>query len=248
MLAYLGPETSLESLILAPPFGLLRQTYEPRFQRRGRVNADGFGVGWYEPAARPEPARYRRTVPLWSDRSFASFAGVVRSGAVLAMVRNATPPSPTEESSTGPFLDGRWLFAHNGEVTGFAAGARERLLAEVSPSRLRGIQGTADSEVLFALALDRLDAGARPAEALADVVTTVLRIAGGRLNMILTDGSTVAATACGDSLYLLQRPGLRAVTVASEPYDDAEDWVALADGALVQAAAGQPARTEVMAS
>ncbi|HLI56291.1 MAG TPA: ergothioneine biosynthesis protein EgtC [Actinomycetota bacterium] len=252
LLAYLGPETSLESLILTPPFGLLRQSYEPRFQRRGRINADGFGVGWYQPALRPEPARYRRAVPLWSDRSFASFAGVVRSGAVLATVRNATPPSPTEESSTGPFLDGPWLFAHNGEVEAFARGARERLIAEVSPARSRGIEGTADSEVLFALALDRLDAGADPAEALAGVVSAVLRLAGGRLNMVLTDGTTVAATACGDSLYLRERPDPEtrspSVIVASEPFDDEADWVAVADGSLVRAVAGIPAETAVMAS
>ncbi|HWD08387.1 MAG TPA: ergothioneine biosynthesis protein EgtC [Actinomycetota bacterium] len=252
LLAYLGPETSLESLILTPAFGLLKQSYEPRFQRRGRINADGFGVGWYQPDLRPEPARYRRAVPLWSDRSFASFAGVVRSGAILASVRNATPPSPSEESSTGPFLSGRWLFAHNGEVAGYTSGARERLLAELTPARARGIEGTADSEVLFALALDRIDAGATPAEALAGVVTTVLQVAGGRLNMILTDGSSVAATAFGDSLYLLERSGAGsgrpAVIIASEPFDDLDDWVPVADGSLVQSVAGRPAETAVMAS
>jgi len=40
-LAYLGPDVSLESLLLAPPWSLLRQSYEPRFMKRGRVNADG---------------------------------------------------------------------------------------------------------------------------------------------------------------------------------------------------------------
>ena len=34
-LAYLGPDVSLESLLLAPPWSLLRQSYEPRFMKRG---------------------------------------------------------------------------------------------------------------------------------------------------------------------------------------------------------------------
>jgi glutamine amidotransferase len=239
LIAYLGPERSLESLLVTPPYALLRQSYEPRFQRRGRVNADGFGVGWYDFAQRREPARYRRAVPMWSDASFASLAGLVRSGAILASVRNATPPSPVEETSTGPFAAGHWLFAHNGEVEGFVTGARSLLVRGLSEARAAGIQGTADSEVLFALVLDRLDAGASPGEALGDAVSTVLRVAGGRLNMVLTNGTAVAATACGDSLYLWQGadPAL-GLAVASEPFDDGECWEAVPDGCLVEAPAG----------
>ncbi|MEA2501568.1 MAG: gamma-glutamyl hercynylcysteine S-oxide hydrolase, partial [Actinomycetota bacterium] len=103
LLAYLGPDVSLESLLLTPPWSLLRQSYEPRFMRRGRVNADGFGAGWYDFGVRAEPARYRRATPMWSDRTFASIAGLAHSGAILAAVRNATAPSPTEESNTPPF-------------------------------------------------------------------------------------------------------------------------------------------------
>lgn len=248
LLAYLGPEVSLESLLLAPPYSLLRQSYEPRFQRRGRLNADGFGAGWYAPRVRREPARYRRAVPMWSDLSFASLAGLVHSSAVLASVRNATPPSPVEETSTAPYLAGHWLFAHNGEVEGYASGAKGALVARVSPARAAAIQGTADSEVLFALVLDRLDAGAGPAEALSDVVDTVLQVAGGRLNMVLTDGTTVAATACGDSLYVLEHEDpAQGFVVASEPFDDHPGWQPVPDGSVLQAPAGGRAEIGTMA-
>src|ERR1051326_8558430 len=86
-LAYLGPEDTLRSVIIDPPHGLYRQAWAPRHQRHGTVNADGFGVGWWAPDVRDEPARYRRATPMWSDRSFASLAGVLSSGAVLAAVR-----------------------------------------------------------------------------------------------------------------------------------------------------------------
>jgi glutamine amidotransferase len=247
LLAYLGPETSLASLVLDPPFCLLRQSYAPRFQRRGRFNADGFGIGWYDAAVRPEPARYRRPTPLWSDRTFASLAPLVRAGAILASVRNATPPSPTEETSTPPYTSGPWLFAHNGEVAGFAEGERARLLEGVSEQRASGIEGTADSEVLFAMVLDRLDAGAAPAEALVGVVNTVLSGRGGRLNMVLTDGQRVAATSCGDSLYVRGPAGAsKGFIVASEPFDDEPQWREVPDGSIVLSIGGEAPRIEAM--
>jgi len=243
-LAYVGPETSLASLLLQPPHSLLRQSYEPRFQRRGRVNADGFGIGWYDPAVRPEPALYRRATPIWSDRSLESMAGVIRTGAVVASVRDATPPSPVQEANTGPFADGPWLFAHNGEVTGYATGGRARLLGEVSEHRAAGMVGTADSELVFALVLDRLDAGAAPAEALEQAVATVLATTGGRLTMVVCDGARLAATACGDSLYVHEGKGL---VVASEPYDDDAGWREVPDGWVLEGSAGEAGRMREMA-
>ena len=102
-LAWLGAPRTLAALTLAPPFGLLRQSWSPRRMRHGTVNADGFGVGWYAPDLRPEPARYRRAVPMWTDSSYASFAGAVSSGCVLGAVRSATVGMPVEETATAPF-------------------------------------------------------------------------------------------------------------------------------------------------
>ena len=74
-LAYLGPPATLRSVLIDPPHGLYRQAWAPRRQRHGTVNADGFGVGWYAPDD-PDPARYRRAVPIWGDESFADVARV----------------------------------------------------------------------------------------------------------------------------------------------------------------------------
>ncbi|MFE0319543.1 hypothetical protein ACFW05_26140, partial [Streptomyces albogriseolus] len=46
-LAYVGPAEPLGALLVGPPHGLYRQSWAPRRQRYGTVNADGFGVGWY---------------------------------------------------------------------------------------------------------------------------------------------------------------------------------------------------------
>jgi gamma-glutamyl hercynylcysteine S-oxide hydrolase len=234
-LAYVGPSITLEQLILEPEHSLLRQASAPRHQKQGTVNADGFGVGWYDREKRAEPARYRTTRQIRADPSFASLAGLVSSNAVLASVRNATPGMPIDEASTAPFTDGPWLFSHNGFVPDFRAGVGGTLRREVSESRASAIEGETDSEVLFALVLDRLDAGASPADALVSVIELVDDGAKARLNLLLTDGERIAATACRNSLFVFDdRHRTGAVVIASEPYDDDPSWETVPDGSVVE--------------
>jgi gamma-glutamyl hercynylcysteine S-oxide hydrolase len=235
-LAYVGPPVTLEKLILEPDHSLRQQASAPRHQTHGRFNADGFGVGWYDRAQRAEPARYRTPRAIWADASFASFSGLVSSNAVLAAVRSASPGMPIEETSTAPFTDGPWLFSHNGFVPEFGTGARRTLRRNVSEARLQGLQSVTDSELLFALVLDRLDAGASPADALVSVVALVEKEqADARLNFLLTDGERIAATACRNSLFLLDdRPREGAVVIASEPYDGDAGWEPVPDGSVVE--------------
>src|SRR3989440_9189634 len=89
-LAWLGRPRSLAALVLEPPSSLLRQSWAPRRQRYGTVNADGWGVGFYVPG-RSEPARWRSARPLWAEASFASVAPVIEAGGVLP----PRPPAPT---------------------------------------------------------------------------------------------------------------------------------------------------------
>ncbi|MEU8735685.1 class II glutamine amidotransferase, partial [Streptomyces tendae] len=117
-LAYVGPAEPLGELLVTPSHGLYRQSWAPRHQRYGTVNADGFGVGWYAEGD-PVPARYRRAGPIWADQSFADLARVVRSGALLAAVRDATLAGADAEAAAAPFAAGTWLFSHNGAVAGW---------------------------------------------------------------------------------------------------------------------------------
>jgi gamma-glutamyl hercynylcysteine S-oxide hydrolase len=237
-LCYLGPPVSLASVVLDPPHGLQRQAWAPRHQRMGAINVDGFGVGWYDFGRRPEPARYRTARPIWADRSFASLAGLVVAPALVAAVRDATPPSPVEETGSQPFTSGPWLFVHNGKVEGWGVdpAVKAALRRPLSDRRAGGVEGGADSEILFALVLDALDRGAKPAEALASVVAGAQAVAPSILNLLLTDGHDVVATACGDSLFVLR--GDDSVVVASEPYDDDHAWARVPDGSMVEARPG----------
>ena len=130
-LAWLGAPRSLGDLVLQPPHGLLVQSYAPRRQQHGLMNADGWGVGFYA-EARPEPARWRSNRPLWSDASFASVAPLISSGCVLAAVRSATAGMPADETAAAPFQSGRWLLSHNGSVDQIGrASCRERVSSKV---------------------------------------------------------------------------------------------------------------------
>jgi glutamine amidotransferase len=231
LFAYLGPPVPLDTLLLTSERSFMRQAWLPQHQRHGVVNVDGFGVGWYDFDVRPEPVRYRRAVPIWADRNFMSLAGTVRSTAVLASLRAASTFLPVEESSTAPFTSGPWLFAHNGEVNEFRSGTAAAMRRGVSDERLTAIEGTTDSELLFAMVLDRLDEGAAPHEALADTVRAVDKLAGGRLNMLLTDGRRLAGVTAGDTLFV--RQGEDGVRIASEPADDVDDWEKVDDRTLV---------------
>lgn len=239
LIAYLGPPVTLESVLLDPPHSLCRQAFAPRHQGPGRVNADGFGVGWYDRSLRPEPARYRTTTPMWADRSFASLAGLVASTAFLASVRDATPPSPVETSGVAPFTCGPWLFAHNGSVEGWGhdPAVRRALTSGLSAESAGRIEGAADSEALFALVLDRLSARDTMADAMATVTTETLGVARARLNMVLTDGQRLVATVRGHTMFVLD--GGDSLILASEPFDDAPAWQTLEDDTVIEAEPGR---------
>jgi gamma-glutamyl hercynylcysteine S-oxide hydrolase len=233
-IAWIGAPRTLAALILDPPHGLLTQSYAPREQRHGRVNADGFGVGWYAPDVRSEPARYRRGQPIWTDTSFASLAGVVSSGLVLAAVRSATPPFPSDEAGAAPFTAGRWLFSHNGAVADFPRAAVE-LRSRLPAAAAAGIEDTSDAALLWALLRHRVEAGEALPAALTAVVADAIAAGGGRLNLLATDGRRVVATTYGDTLFT--RKETDGVLVASEPSDDLPGWERVPDRCLVVATA-----------
>jgi gamma-glutamyl hercynylcysteine S-oxide hydrolase len=228
-LAYLGRSRTLSSLLLDSPYSLYQQSWAPRRQRHGTVNADGFGVGWYTDV-RPEPVRYRRAQPIWSDASFASFAPTVSSDCVLSAVRSATPGFGHDESSAAPFSHQRWLFSHNGRLADWSR-ARKALADRTFD--IPEASAAVDSALLFGLAAAQWSSGVGLAAALAGVVRDVESLGGGgRLTMIAADGRRLAGVRAGEALYLRQTTD--GVLIASEPDDDADDWTEIPEGVLVE--------------
>ncbi|MGW2783029.1 ergothioneine biosynthesis protein EgtC [Streptomyces populi] len=232
-LAYLGDEERLGTLLVQPEHSLYRQSWAPRRQRYGTVNADGFGVGWYADGD-PVPARYRRAGPVWGDQSFADLARVVGTRALLAAVRDATVAGADGEAAAAPFAAGPWLFSHNGAVRGWP-GTLAPLVSGLPPAESLSLEARCDSAFVWALLLHRLRSGDEEGQAMADTVVEVAEAApGSRLNLLLTDGETITATAWGDTLWYLIEPGRRTL-VASEPHDDDPLWREVPDRTLLTA-------------
>jgi len=264
-LAYLGPPVSLARLVLTPSHGLYEQSWAPRRQTYGVVNADGFGIGWYPVAggdgAYPEvgeavvvePARYRRAVPIWTDPNLPDMAHAIRSHAVLAAVRSATAGTTQDEAAAAPFRDGRFLFSHNGAIpewTDLPADLADLDVPSESdrlePADLLRLEARSDTALLWLLIRRALRRGVPPDEALADVVHRVAEVRPtARLNLLLTDGKTIFATRYGDTLAYRTDPG--SVLVASEPDDeDPKSWRELPDRTLLLATEAGVVRTTTL--
>ena len=232
--AYIGPAVNLYELLWTPEFSLLEQASAPRRQRYGRVNADGYGVGWYS-TCRPQPIRYRRNMPMWADSSFASVTGATTSECVLAAVRSATIGTPVDESCVAPFTWGSLLWSHNGLVNDPVALRKgvTHLLPPGCPDALAPV----DSALLFGLTVAAVQAGESLTAALASTVRSARMHSVGRFNLLASDGRQIAATVCGDTLYARSRPA--ELVIASEPFDGASDWETLPDESVLTGTATQ---------
>jgi gamma-glutamyl hercynylcysteine S-oxide hydrolase len=238
-LGWLGAPVSVASLVLEPPSGLLVQSYAPRRQQHGLMNADGWGVGFFAPpgqdrwaharragddsgdgtdfngAAAAVPRRWRSSSPLWGDASFASVAPALVSGCVVAAVRSASVGMSIEPSASAPFTDGTWLLSHNGIVD-----------RTVLPASTRA-ESTNDSALLAALIFER---------GMDTLAATLREVAaadpGARLNILAANGSRMIATTWGDTLSVRCRDD--GVVLASEAYDDDPAWQDIPDRHLVE--------------
>jgi glutamine amidotransferase len=211
-LGWLGRDVAVSSLVLDPPHSLRVQSYAPRRQKYALMNADGWGVGFFDDAV---PRRWRSAAPLWGDVSFESVAPALRSHCMVAAVRSATVGMPIEVSATAPFTDGHWLLSHNGIV--------DRSVLPLSSAA----ESVCDSAILAAAIF------ARGVDALGEVIAELGDADPyARLNILAANGSRLLATTWGDTLAVLRRDD--GVVLASEPYDDDSDWEDVPDRHLVE--------------
>lgn len=174
----------------------------------------GWGIGYFhgeeafllkDQAAAAESAAFRRA----ADR--------LATNALVAHVRRATV-GEVASRNTHPFRNGRWLFAHNGTIHGFAA-LEERLAAATPGSLWSRRLGDTDSEAFFYLLLGALDRegvdveGARPTDVAAvaaaasralERVRELAAQAGADapvVNFLLTNGKVFVAQRHGRELH-----------------------------------------------
>jgi predicted glutamine amidotransferase len=102
-------------------------------------------------APRTRPASTTASNRHGAIRTCASSQANISSPLFFTHIRGAIG-SAVQQTNCHPFRHDHWLFMHNGYINEFAAIKRDLILA-VDPSLYPQIQGQADTEVLFYLAL-----------------------------------------------------------------------------------------------
>lgn len=223
--AWHGAPIFLSDVLTAPGHSLIQQARDAS-ECKTAINADGFGLAWYD--RRTTPGVYRDVYPAWSDHNLRSLAEQVQARLFLGHVRASTGTS-TSRDNCHPFTQGRWSFMHNGQIGGFE---RFRKSADmlIDDSFFAARNGSSDSEALFLIACSYgLDTNPimALAQATADLQAMSRRLGGTphmRLAAALSDGETLyavryASDDLAPSLYYQWNTAWEGWSVVSEPYE-----------------------------
>jgi glutamine amidotransferase len=211
VLAYIGEPLPVEHLLFDTDNSLVHQSYSPRMMNTF-LNLAGFGMTAWDPTSlRPEhPFSYRATQLPSFDRNLRLISSKLAPTCLIAHVRGVTysGEAVVAETNLHPFQfpGTRVALAHNGHLRQFSR-MRYSLVEHVRPELARCIEGTTDSEWIYALVLSQLDDpyGAPGADELADATAGALRIlrdvrvahgidTSSPVNLCLATGSSVVAT------------------------------------------------------
>jgi glutamine amidotransferase len=210
LVAYLGERVVLDEVLFEPDSSIVEQAVHPRML--SAMNLAGFGVlGWN--SASPEPAlpyAYRTPGLPFYDRNLRALSRKARASALIAHVRGVvlSDREVVNEQNVHPFRyeDVPVALAMNGDLDRFAEIRWE--LPPLIPNEIgRCIEGTTDSEWLYALILAQLDDpwGSPGAEEVAAAVEEALRLVRdirfrhgirrqSAVNLVLSDGTWIVAT------------------------------------------------------
>lgn len=209
VLAYLGEPVPMEDLLYATDGSLLRQVYDSEHLRM--LNLGGFGMAAWVPGVQrqAEPVLYRtRALPTF-DRNLHSLARQLEPTALLAHIRGVpyADASVVEDRNVHPFAyqGAPFVLAMNGTLGRFDE-MRFDLLKHIRPEFARQIEGTTDTEWVYALALSQLaEDGSEPIyERVGRALTRALQLLqearaqraiafSSPINLLASDGTFVVA-------------------------------------------------------
>mmetsp|Transcript_12905 Transcript_12905/g.16852 ORF Transcript_12905/g.16852 Transcript_12905/m.16852 type:complete len:370 (+) Transcript_12905:151-1260(+) len=169
---YKGERIPLETLVLQPEHSLVCQSRDATFhpgcgdKRNIRVNGDGFGVAWYVLGKEHKGSCIlKSTGPAWNSSHLLNVAEFMESDLIFGHVRAASNTGNTEagvqivgrvsQENCHPFKYKKYTFMHNGGVPAFCK-IRRQILALVSDEVFHSVEGTTDSEHIFALFLNEI--------------------------------------------------------------------------------------------
>lgn len=160
VLAYIGPEIPLESLLLTPSNSLVNQALEP--ERYPDLHLAGWGfAAWSEHLLKPEdPFIYRRPMAAFYDDNATRMIPSLQASTMLGHVRAAAYDSKVvmvdENCHPFSFEETPWILAQNGDLPNWMLLQRE-LLQHCQNRYLEQMRGTTDTEFLYVLLLSLLE-------------------------------------------------------------------------------------------
>ena len=146
--AYLGKPILLNEILSKPKDSLIQQSHSAQ-ESEIKINADGFGIGWYRREVSEEPAIFVSPLPAWNDLNFKRISHYVMSPCFFGHVR-AAAEGGVNVFNCHPFAYKNWMLMHNGGIGGFKR-IRRDIVNLVSEELFLHIRGQTDSEHMFAL-------------------------------------------------------------------------------------------------
>lgn len=238
--AWIGQSIFLEDVVSRPGHSLIVQAREAT-KCKTAINADGFGLAWYD--GREEPGLYRDVHPAWSDPNLKSLCAQVRSRLFMAHVRASTGTA-TSRNNCHPFVVGKWSFMHNGQVGGFEHFRKQADMA-ISDTLYSYRKGATDSEALFLLTLGE-DIESDPVMAMERAVGLMQDMSqrrgqgpNMRLSAALSDGTNLWAFRYSSdntvpSMFYRRDEKNGGWAVVSEPLEEAPGWTAIEPGMVAR--------------
>ncbi len=159
VLAYIGPELPIETLLLEPENSLLNQSLDPELHPSLQLAGWGFGA-WSNHLLKPkEPLLYHRPKAAFHDDNAKKLIPSLQASTLLSHVRAASYTADVvqaDENCHPFFFEGTpWIIAQNGALPHWRLLQRE-LLAHCEDRYLKQMRGTTDTEFLFVLLLSLL--------------------------------------------------------------------------------------------
>jgi glutamine amidotransferase len=230
-IAYIGEKPLvIGSLLVSPNNSLIKQSKNAT-KDQYKLNADGFGMAWYNFKINDAPAIFRSIQPAWNDDNLQCLANTVESKCFIGHIRASTIGDVTKRNCH-PFVYKKYTMVHNGTIDNFVE-IKRSLMAQLSDEFFLAIKGNTDSECLFYLIMEYVHAGSgmpladaikKSFEWVRNAQATQADTVSSRLNIVISDGSEMIATRFvskeGRALSLsYSRSDDNSVIISSEPLD-----------------------------
>ena len=212
---YMGPELKMSSLVTEPAHSIVVQSYHSE-EREEPLNGDGFGVAWYPKGGDETPAVFKSITPAWNNQNLLNLSRVIHSDCLLAHVRAASPGLPVIQTNCHPFIRQNLAFMHNGGIADFKK-VKRQLHTHLSDASYDWIQGSTDSETIFAIFADHYAAlqgdssTERLVTALLETISSIESIRGSFLGNSSNSAETDGIKLMGNDLNLAVTDGKSAV-------------------------------------